>query len=730
MPRKDIARLAGYLVTLGLVFLLATGQVFTDIAGNVIESHVPAGTQSWLVLGCVVVCASVLALLLDRGKRRNWWMLGLLLVMQLVIAIYKNRVTDLLPGGSPNKHWRAYLPGIPIAVAAVCVAEIWLVKWVRWLQYSKLPNLRKHIRDQMARQWGAHQTDAVDSEHRLRLCLTIDAQSRTGPREVTGDNAAMLDAVLHCGAMLVLAGPGLGKTIKLTDIVMYLKRLGKRAPVPIMMDLARYRANSRDIEPWITRDLEVPRKAMARLLRLEPAGGGPVVLLDGLDHVRQELRKECVTAIVRFHETYPHIPVVVTATPDTGSPLPGFALAELHPPTADDVHRVLAAAGVTPNGDLYQALDNNPEVAEFLRSPLVLSIATVVWPGIDRDKLRSVLDLPGLVDRYLERQLEEQKPDLPYPVEDMHRWLRFIARTQEVLFRADEVDWCDVPGKAVHAWQQFIPACALAALGGIFAAQADGGHVDWVDVVIGAAAGFGVAIWKEGSFGLRPRLRVDWHDVFNPVALRRGAIRGVKIVSACVAVILAFLLASSAYGYVHGWISNHRYSMQWWDAGATPAEDAGQVALVILGAPAAGLFLGVLITVIGRSFRSAAEADQDIAVTRRALRSAASGVQMTTAAWSLFLIMGAFDQLVNHEPMTGWLLLGVVPSICVGLYFGGYAALDRLAVRLYLYQVNYLPRSIERFLDQIGGRGIMIREGLGYKFRHNLIRDYISELDE
>lgn len=169
---------------------------------------------------------------------------------------------------------------------------------------------------------------------------------------------------------------------------------------------------------------------------------------------------------------------------------------------------------------------------------------------------------------------------------------------------------------------------------------------------------------------------------------------------------------------------------QWWETGATPAEDAGQVALVILGAPPAGLFLGVLITVIGRSFRSAAEADQDIAATRRALRSAASGVQMTTAAWSLFLIMGAFDQLVNHESMTGWLLLGVVPSICVGLYFGGYAALDRLAVRLYLYQVNYLPRSIERFLDQIGGRGIIIREGLGYKFRHNLIRDYIRELDE
>jgi hypothetical protein len=46
--RKDIARVAGYCVTLVLVFMLATGQLFTDAAGNIIESPCRRGrSRGW-----------------------------------------------------------------------------------------------------------------------------------------------------------------------------------------------------------------------------------------------------------------------------------------------------------------------------------------------------------------------------------------------------------------------------------------------------------------------------------------------------------------------------------------------------------------------------------------------------------------------------------------------------------------------------------------------------------
>jgi len=198
--------------------------------------------------------------------------------------------------------------------------------------------------------------------------------------------------------------------------------------------------------------------------------------------------------------------------------------------------------------------------------------------------------------------------------------------------------------------------------------------------------------WFSEHMVLRPRLHVDWRDIFD-------------------------LRATG-------------FSPLWWATGSTAAQDAEQALSVTLGILAAGLVFGGFFTIIGRAIKSAASADQATSSTRRVLRSAANGLTMTVVTWSLFLVWGIIEQLSHDATVSQPLILGLVPSVCVGLYFGGLVALDRLTVRLYLYQKGDLPPRSSRFLRKIDGRGIMIPQEGGYKFRHKLIRECVSQLKD
>jgi hypothetical protein len=453
-------------------------------------------------------------------------------------------------------------------------------------------------------------------------------------------------------------------------------------------------------------------------------------MLDALDQVEPQARDRCVTAITRFRDAHGHVPVIVTATPESLEILPGFTRAAMSSPDPDDVRAALAHAGVDPAGRLYRAVDRDPEVMELLRSPLMLSILVPERPGTEEYRKYHELDIAAFVDRFLTWQLTERSPPLPYEFADMCRWLRFIARSRSEVFRPDDLDWAGVRNGSWFAWQQLIPVGVLAALGGYFGAQSEGSDVDWVDVVITVAIGAAVALWAGDKMALRPRLRVDWRHVFSPRAIGKGALTGMKIISTLTGAGIALLLAGAVYRYARGWLTGHPRSMHWWPAGAAPAQDLRQVAEVVVGVPAAGLFLGALCTIVGRGFRSAATTDQHTSAPRRVLRSAANGVTMMAVTWSFFLIMGIMGLLVDHDPITGWLTLGLVPSAGVGLYFGGFAALDRIGVRLHLYQCGDLPLRSGRFLSKISGRSIVIPHDGGYTFRHHLIRDCVSGLPD
>jgi hypothetical protein len=119
--------------------------------------------------------------------------LALLLIMQFVIAVYKNRFADFLPGGSPNRDWPAYAVAVPVAVAVVCVAEMWLLRWDPFRWHWRPSRLAAHIRKETAEKWVAYRDQAVGRARRLSLSVTFDVGPRGELLGPAGDSAALLD---------------------------------------------------------------------------------------------------------------------------------------------------------------------------------------------------------------------------------------------------------------------------------------------------------------------------------------------------------------------------------------------------------------------------------------------------------------------------------------------------------------------------------------------------------
>jgi len=247
--------------------------------------------------------------------------------------------------------------------------------------------------------------------------------------------------------------------------------------------------------------------------------------------------------------------------------------------------------------------------------------------------------------------------------------------------------------------------------------------------LIAGAVGF--ALGWGGGLELVPRLHVDWRMVFDIGAIVAGIVTGMYLLGLLGGLALVFALVDAGYSYIRSLVTHDSYSILGWSAGDSPSRYLRQMGIGLLGGVASALMLSTLVTVGWRMFISVAGADQtEFAGGRRVLRSAANGLMAAVATWSAFFVPWAIASAIGNGSAEGWLRVGLVPAMGAGLFLGGLAALSRFGIRICLYQQGYLPPRSGRFLRQLVGRGIFIPEAGGYKFRHNLIRAHVGQLND
>lgn len=172
--------------------------------------------------------------------------------------------------------------------------------------------------------------------------------------------------------LLVQGDAGSGKTTLLRQFAKHeakraLKRLSNRrlhSRTPILIELGRFGPN-RSLEQLIFSVLaESSVQVSPEAFRYLGMRGYITFLLDGLDEVGQDLRRECLAQIKDLSERYPTSKIVVTSRPFPHALLPFHTLAVVPLCGADIVHAVKQAFG---NREEFQKLFPKQRVEDYVR---------------------------------------------------------------------------------------------------------------------------------------------------------------------------------------------------------------------------------------------------------------------------------------------------------------------------------------------------------------------------
>jgi hypothetical protein len=336
--------------------------------------------------------------------------------------------------------------------------------------------------------------------------------------------AALLDTLR---GFVLLGGPGAGKSMLMAELT---RDLVDRAEsdssfsVPLAASLARWAKLQGDIDHWIS--VELSGAALPEVVLGWIRNSQVNLLLDGLDEVPLENRVACATAINRFRELYPSIPVVVSCRMEDYEQLPVklnlHGAVVVQPLTREAIDSTVERAGKELNG-LRTALDIAPQLYEVIASPLMLDIARIVFeaPDLKISSDTSPDDIQRrLLDEFVNRMLDYRYTPGRLEVHRIRKTLHWIASNMRqfghLYFWPDSltsIAWLPDSGKlfallagslVVGGWTCFRLSTIFGALG--FALGRSGAH--WLALGLGTLGAL-IGLSLGTSFTTRA-LGINW----------------------------------------------------------------------------------------------------------------------------------------------------------------------------------------------------------------------------
>jgi NACHT domain/CHAT domain len=253
--------------------------------------------------------------------------------------------------------------------------------------------------------------------------------------------------------LLILGSPGAGKTIALLQLA---QRLIERSeenlsiPMPVVFNLSSWAKDQKSIVDWLIDELrekyQVPKSLSEPWIKEQQL----ILLLDGLDEVKEEYRNDCVRALNKFIGLFPQTEVAVCSRVRDYEALTerlqiSSALC-LQPLTSEQVYQFLDSVGGSLAG-LKTLIKRDAELEQFAQTPLILNFMSVAYQGWSVEKLipelRSTSDRQQhLFDTYIDRRLE-QGATSEYSKDKVLRWLSWLAsrmvREKQTIFLIEKM---------------------------------------------------------------------------------------------------------------------------------------------------------------------------------------------------------------------------------------------------------------------------------------------------
>ena len=244
-------------------------------------------------------------------------------------------------------------------------------------------------------------------------------------------------------SLLILGEPGSGKTVSLLELAREMIDRAEKDPsekIPVIFNLSSWIDPKQTIADWLVEELSAKYNIPNKIAFSWIENDALMILLDGLDEVASEWRAACAKAINGFLDGH-LVPVVVCCRREEYEALDVKIKLEnavlLEPLTPDQIEGYLARLG--PDMDsLREALNDDKELQEFAKKPLILSIMTLAYRGMSVESLGSLRSTEErrrqLFKAYVNQMFERSTRIDPklYPKEKTILWLSWLARNMSV----------------------------------------------------------------------------------------------------------------------------------------------------------------------------------------------------------------------------------------------------------------------------------------------------------
>ena len=244
--------------------------------------------------------------------------------------------------------------------------------------------------------------------------------------------------------LLILGAPGAGKTTLLLDLTRHLldeAQHDETQPIPVIFNLSSWSQWHPSLKRWLVQELCDQYKLSQRFAKQWLQENRILPLLDGLDEVAEPQRKGCVAAINAFMKEYGTEGIVVCSRStdflNLDAKLSLDMAVQVQPLDDTQIANYLHQAGA-PLAGVKAVLDQNTELHELVRSPLLLNIMSLAYQDQRPEELlglEAAAQRRCLFDRYVQRMFErlERNDSHRYTKEQTKRWLHWLAEslTQE-----------------------------------------------------------------------------------------------------------------------------------------------------------------------------------------------------------------------------------------------------------------------------------------------------------
>ena len=535
------------------------------------------------------------------------------------------------------------------------------------------------------------------------------------------------------GSLLILGEPGSGKTTMLLELARDTIARAEQdpaQPIPVVFNLSSWAEKRQPIGDWLVDEFYDKYKVQPGIARPWVENDDLLLLLDGLDEVKQEYQEACVRAINDFGQGHGGVPIVVCSRAadyrmlTTRLKLQGAVVPQ--PLTPQQVDRYLDGIGIELVA-VRRTLQHDPVLQELAQSPLMLSVMTLAYRGMSVAELGVLGSVEArrrhIFDTYVERMFRRVARTDPklYPSEQVRCWLAWLAKRMvqhaQTVFLIERMQpsWLetDVQQRLHNVMFSLlcgsIFALAWAVIGALIGLRSTPkaglvlGLIVWLVVALAVAVSIAKTELKDFTPFGTPKTR--WRGLLREMP-NRELIRQLIYVS--IAYELIGILACGGALYVLGLTK------------LTVALSAGAIAGLSMC-----LFNMLAASVIFPEVETTQVPNQGI---RESVRTAVLAVLV------IGLLSGLSYGLITTAivgPSKGLrvgLILGLIGGLMLGPIFGAPPVVSHYTLRFLLYCNGHIPWNYARFLDYAAERIFLRKVGGGYIFIHRLLQDYFASL--